>query len=152
MKRHRYFLLTLLLSAIPSATFAESAIVLHDDFNSLEQWTPMFFPKVKLHSEYTVEPDPALDTHGKNFVLRLASKNSASALMSKVEFDPVRFPVIRWRWRTDTVFSALNPGEKRGDDYPVRVYVMFDTALRGLSLIIGDSRARVIVNDCVRFS
>jgi len=36
-----------------------------------------------------------------------------------------RYPVVRWRWKVDNVYAQGNLLEKAGDDYPLRVYVMF---------------------------
>ena len=41
------------------------------------------------------------------------------------EFDVYEHPMIRWRWKVSNVYIKGNALEKAGDDYPMRIYVMF---------------------------
>ena len=53
------------------------------------------------------------------------SRNSASGLRFKRNFNVYDYPVVRWRWRVDNVYAAGNLREKSGDDYPLRIYITF---------------------------
>jgi len=96
-----------------------AGVLFREEFTDLGQWEPLFFPKIKAHSEYRVE----LAAEGS--VLRMASHASASALLHKTEFDVYAFPWVRWRWRVDKVYARGDATRKRGDDYPARIYVSF---------------------------
>ncbi len=59
-------------------------------------------------------------------VLRIDSHRSASSLVRRFE-PPMRLERLAWRWRTDAWPSGVGPaGEKAGDDFSLRLYVMFD--------------------------
>jgi hypothetical protein len=111
--------LVILLAALPAAA-GEPAVLFREDFTTLDGWKPFFFPKIKSHSTYTVERD------GDRHRLRSESNASASAIVYKEAFDVQRYPVIRWRWKIGNVYAAGDPRSKKGDDYPLRVYVMFE--------------------------
>ena len=114
-------------------------ILFHDDFVDLDQWKPLTFPKIEAHSTYTIEAD------GDGSSLRAESNASASALVHRVVFDARRFNRVRWRWRIDHVYKAGDASLKSGDDYPIRVYVMFrfdpDEASFGEKLTYGIARS-----------
>jgi hypothetical protein len=57
--------------------------------------------------------------------LRAESNGSASALVYKGEFNVYEFPSVRWRWKVDNVYQKGDPGKKSGDDYPIRLQVVF---------------------------
>ncbi|MEM1115665.1 MAG: DUF3047 domain-containing protein [Bacteroidota bacterium] len=63
---------------------------------------------------------------GGTTVVRAQSDGSASGLVRRIEIDPNRFPVMTWRWKADNVIDGGNLRSKRGDDYPARIYVLFD--------------------------
>lgn len=111
---------------LPAETF------FREDFNDLTRWTPFHFPKIKVHSVYSIaqiDGESALETK---------SQASASALIMKETFDASAFPKLRWRWKVANLYSKANPDTKTGDDYPIRVYVMFKydpTKAKGLNKI-----------------
>jgi hypothetical protein len=57
--------------------------------------------------------------------VRAASKNAASGLIYKVDFDPQQYPYIIWNWKVDNIIKNGDATKKTGDDYPARVYVVF---------------------------
>ena len=93
---------------------------LHEEFSSLDAWERLTFPKIPAHSQYTIEAE-----EGRT-VLRAESQASASAIVSKDSFDVYAYPRVNWRWQVDNIYSNRNVLEKRGDDYPIRIYVLFD--------------------------
>jgi hypothetical protein len=115
-------LLTILCVALPapSAGAERHAILFREDFSTLDNWKPFFFPKIKSHSTYTIESE------GDRHPLRAESNASASAIVYKESYDVFRYPVVRWRWKISNVYATGDPRSKKGDDYPLRVYVMFE--------------------------
>lgn len=74
-------------------------------------------------NQFTVESD------GGASVLRIDSHRSASSLVHRFERSQ---PLARlsWRWRTDAWPTGVGAhGEKPGDDFSLRLYVMFDYPL-----------------------
>jgi hypothetical protein len=94
-------------------------VFLHEDFNDLQNWKPLFFPKIKRHTEYTIEKD------GQSSFLKARSNASASGLILKQEFNVFEYPKLKWRWKISNVYLKGNAKEKSGDDYPIRIYVIF---------------------------
>jgi hypothetical protein len=41
-------------------------------------------------------------------------------------FNVHDYPKARWRWKVGNVYVRANAATKAGDDYPIRVYVMFE--------------------------
>ena len=116
--RRLLFLFLLALATAPVRA-AEENVLFRDDFHDLENWRPLFFPKIPQHSVYTVE------TQGDQHHLRAESDASASALVYKKEFNVYDYPQIRWRWKVDRVYRKGDIHTKAGDDYPIRIYVVF---------------------------
>jgi hypothetical protein len=115
------FLVSLLLLTFPvSARTEERTVLFREDFSSLDNWKPFFFPKIKSHSTYTIERD------GDRHVLRAESNASASAIVYKDVFDVYDHPKVKWRWKVKNLYAKADPRTKEGDDYPVRVYIMFE--------------------------
>ena len=98
---------------------AERHFFLNEQFASLENWKPFSFPKIKQHSRYFV-----VRKKGATW-LQTASSASASAIIYQQSFDVYRFPHLKWRWRVDNVYQKGDARKKSGDDYPIRIYVMF---------------------------
>lgn len=113
-------LLLLLCSPIYPASVAETPSVLfREDFGSLADWTRFTFPKIKTHSTYTIETD------GTDSYLRAESHASASAIVYKSVFDVYQYPKARWRWKVQNIYRDADAKTKAGDDFPLRIYVMF---------------------------
>lgn len=114
---------------------AEEKIFLREDFENLDKWEPLFFREIKRHTSYAVEKQE------NSNVLVAISDNSASALICKQTFNVAEFPFIRWRWKVDRVYAKGDYRSKSGDDYPIRVYVLFafdpETAGIGMKLKYG---------------
>ena len=105
---------------LPVASFgAEEAVLFREDFHSLAQWEPLTFPKIKAHSTYTLVKE------GGKTVLKAESRAAASGLVCRRTFNIYDYPRLRWRWKVTQLSDRGNPKEKEGDDYPIRVYVLF---------------------------
>jgi hypothetical protein len=98
---------------------AQPAVLFREEFDNLDQWESLTFPKIKAHSTYTLVKE------GGKSILKAESRDSASALVYRKTFNIYETPRIRWRWRVEQLSDRGDPKEKAGDDYPIRVYVMF---------------------------
>jgi hypothetical protein len=131
-------LLLLLAAGIP-ALAADADLPFREDFDNLAQWEPLTFPKIKAHSTYTVVRE------GDASILKAESHDSASAIVCRRTFDIYQTPRLRWRWKVEQLPDGGDPKEKAGDDYPIRVYVVFEydpaRATVGERLTYGAARA-----------
>ncbi len=113
--------LVVLASALTTffAAASNKTVLFHEDFNTLENWKAFFFPKISRHSVYTIER--ANDKH----YLKAESNASASAILYKESFQVCVYSRVRWRWKVRNLFVNGNPRTKAGDDYPIRIYIVF---------------------------
>ena len=101
----------------PFADSEDTNILLLEEFEHLDNWEPFYFPKIKEHSTYTI---------GENNVLKAESHASASAIMYKERFDVYEHPLLEWRWKVENVYEKGDAKKKSGDDYPIRIYIVFE--------------------------
>lgn len=123
MKKHILSIILTLMAAIPVfyvQAQSDQTVVFREDFNDLNLWRPLNFSKIKKHTYYAITED------GDNHVLTAQSHASASGLIYKGVFDPNRTPILHWRWKVDSVYAGADPRTKAGDDYPLRIYVLFE--------------------------
>ncbi len=119
-KRISPLLLILALALTPFWTAFAEAEPWKESFDNLDNWKPLTFPKIKAHSEYSTVTD-----NSGGSVLRAESRASASGIIHKREFDITQFPIVSWRWKVDNVYIKADGETKDGDDYPIRIYVVF---------------------------
>lgn len=112
-----FMVFTLFYSAV-SILQAEE-IFLDEQFVSLERWEPFCFPKIEIHSSYSTTNEDGVSC------LLAESSNSASAILLKERFNVYDFPNIAWRWKVSNVYKKGDCSRKEANDYPVRLYVMF---------------------------
>ena len=91
----------------------------HENFKDLSNWKIQTFPKIKDHTLYTAIPN------GDVSYLKASSNSSASALIYKKTFNVYDYPKIKWTWKVDNVYKTANNSKKSGDDYPIRLYIIF---------------------------
>ncbi len=119
-KIHGLLMMTAVIILFCSVAAARTGTVFLDErFTSLDGWQPLFFPKIERHTTYeltSVNGVPAL---------QVVSNNSASALVLDSPFPVYEFPILAWRWRVSNVFIKGDSSRRDGDDYPIRLYVMF---------------------------
>lgn len=68
---------------------------------------------------YQVVPD------GGGHSLRAESRDAASGLVYKVDYDAREYPFLTWRWKVANILESGDARKKEGDDYAARVYVVF---------------------------
>ncbi len=101
-----------------SAHAEEDEIFLREEFNDLQEWDLLYFNKIKEHSLYSI-----LEEEGN--YLKTESNASASGIVYRREFNVFNYPKVRWRWKIANVYDKGNALKKSGDDYPIRIYIMF---------------------------
>lgn len=125
------------------------------DFSKMESdadlekiWKPMTFRGYK-PTLYSLEQFDGCT------VVKADSRRSSSGLVRRIEIDINEYPVIEWTWRVENIFEKGDVFSKSGDDYPARIYVIFDypignlpffqrNLLRGLRTFYGDVPTRAI--------
>jgi hypothetical protein len=113
-------ILLLMFSVLNLPAYSEKKLLfLREEFANLENWRPLHFSKIKEHTLYSIEIE------AENSYLRAESRASASGIVFNKEFDPFQYPRLKWRWRVSNVYEKGNARLKSGDDYPVRVYIIF---------------------------
>ncbi len=105
---------------LPSLAEAQTSVLLREEFRDLTEWRPVTFPKIKEHTVYRIEDQ------GRETVLRAESRASASAIVYRKQFDVYDYPKLRWKWKVMNVYEKGNARTREGDDYPLRIYVLFE--------------------------
>ena len=114
------FVILLLFFFVEGPHAQNRAVLFHEDFATLDNWEPFFFPKIKKHTVYSIQND------GERHYLKAESNASASAIVYKDSFNVYDYPRVKWRWKVNNVYRNGDARSKAGDDYPLRVYVMFE--------------------------
>jgi len=106
----------------PAPAYADPprTILFREEFNSLDDWEPLKFRKIENMCSYTLDPQEENECY-----VKAQSSDSASGMVWQGEFDVYKHPMIRWRWKVSNVYVKGNALKKAGDDYPMRIYVMF---------------------------
>ena len=113
-------ILIIVYQDVLALAFTETKTVLfREDFTTLDNWEPFFFPSIESHSTYGIVTDST-----ESF-LKAQSNASASALLYKKTFNVYDYPMVSWRWKVDSVYVGGDAKTKKGDDYPLRVYITF---------------------------
>ena len=113
-------IMILIIVICATSVYAESnEVLLREDFQSLNNWEPLHFKKIKEHTKYSILAD------GGQSYIKAESDSSASGMVYKNEFNIYDYPGIRWKWKVSNIYKKGNAATKEGDDYPIRIYVMF---------------------------
>ncbi len=92
------------------------------------EWMPYSFSRYPRHTDYRLVSDAGTT------VLRAEADASVSALLRRLSLDPKAYPLMRWRWKVDDVLEKSDLRTRQGDDFPARIYVLFDYDTGKLSL------------------
>jgi len=90
-------------------------------------WKPLEVSSSVARTRYTLVDD------GGTTVLRADANASASGISRAIQVNPAEYPLIKWRWKIANVLKQSDIHSKAGDDFPARIYVMFDLPLDKLS-------------------
>ena len=97
------------------------------DLASLSSWKEITFPWQPRHSIYESGTDSGQPQ------IRIESDNASSGLEYRQAFETYATPILSWSWKAMNVLTKGNAETKAGDDYAVRVYLMFPYDERHLS-------------------
>ncbi len=89
-------------------------------------WELTTLPGIRRHTRYSLVRD------GDAVVLRADAEASMAGVAHPLKFDVRAHPVIEWRWKIVNLLTKSDIATKGGDDYPARVYVLFDYDIRKL--------------------
>jgi len=127
LSRHNFFagmtiialiLLNLLLIVAPlDAQMTDQDF--REDFQTLANWKPLTFPKIPRHSTYGIERE------GEKNILVARADRSASGIICQRSFDIYKTPIMKWKWKISNTYRTGDEKKKSGDDYPLRIYVVF---------------------------
>jgi len=92
-------------------------------------WKPLNLKNIETATRYSIVPDA-----GRN-VLRAESKAAASGIIHPLELDPQDYPWVRWSWKATNIIRSADLTRKEADDFPARLYVMFDYPMTKLSFV-----------------
>ena len=92
-------------------------------------WTSLEPANIKVRTRYTLVDDNGVT------VLRADSQSGASGLSRSVRVDPAELPWLRWRWKISNIIEQADLRTREGDDFPARIYVMFDYPLDKLPFL-----------------
>lgn len=110
----------LILLVLPVSAAAQGAVFLREEFHDLARWRSVTFPKIQEHSQYSIEDQ------GRETVLRAESRSSASAIVCRIPFNVYEYPRLRWKWKVMNIYTKGNARTREGDDYPLRIYILFE--------------------------
>jgi len=113
------FLILLFLFILQGFPLHAEEVFLDEEFTSLDRWEPFYFSNIEQYSSYSV------GTFDGKSTLMAASNNSASGMLLKGWYNIYEFPQIAWRFQVSNIYKKGDSSTKDGDDYPVRLYVMF---------------------------
>lgn len=115
--------LLVLLLLVPLLLAADDARIEVARFSAgeLDQWQTEVFAG---ETRYALVED-----QGRK-VLRADSDGTASGRYREIRVDLERTPILNWSWKIDDVLDGNDEHTRAGDDYPVRIYVVFSGGLR----------------------
>jgi hypothetical protein len=128
MSTLRYLVTFLLFFIITSAAAEDTDIFSRENFDDLENWKIMDFPKIKKHSIYSIEKQ------GDGSYLKAESSASASGIVFNKTFNVFDYPKVKWRWKVSNVYEKGDVTNRAGDDYPARIIFMFKYSPEGSSI------------------
>ncbi len=67
----------------------------------------------------------SMETIGDSLVIKGQTDGSASALYRDVKIDVTFTPFLSWQWKVSNVFDNTREKQKKGDDFPARLYVVY---------------------------
>jgi len=122
------FLFTMNCSAKSTPTTVDATVLKIGLFSNEQignalpkEWDELSFKKIPQHTQYQL-----IQSSDKRIVIKATSNASASGLVKKVKINLKKTPIIQWRWKIDNTLKRSDVHKKSGDDYPARIYIMFE--------------------------
>jgi hypothetical protein len=115
------FIIYFFLFLIPDNSISQpdSSVLFREDFDNLSNWENMFIDAKKARTDYQIINDD------DNSYLQIKSAESASGILWNIKFKPYESPVLKWRWKVDALISGADGQIRSGDDYAVRIFILF---------------------------
>lgn len=113
---------TLALLATPAV--AAGIVVGAFSAGELAGWEEKSF---KGHTRYALVP-----VDGRT-VLEAQTDGAASGRFRRVHVDLTQTPMLEWSWKIEAPYAGIDENARRGDDFPVRLYVVVERGVFGLS-------------------
>lgn len=85
-----------------------------------EGWEPLVFPKISRTTDYRLETEDGIR------VVRARTRGGASGLIFRLRRPVTEDLTLRWRWKVSNIYPQGDARQKKGDDYPARIYVAFE--------------------------
>ena len=83
-------------------------------------WKEIRFNQIAAPTRYMLVSDDGI------VVLKAESRNAASGIYRPVSVIPQDYPILKWRWKVTRIFENEDLTAKSKDDYPVRLYILFE--------------------------
>ncbi|MGL1904155.1 MAG: DUF3047 domain-containing protein [Fibrobacterales bacterium] len=93
--------------------------LLNEEFHTLDSWRPFTFNDEIKPTQYRIHNDSVQQ------YLSMTTDASASGLVWSDTILVTETVAIKWRWRVDSIYQNLDETTKAGDDFPLRVFVLF---------------------------
>ena len=120
----KYLIFTACLGCAFVSANAASATIMLGNFTAGDKtdWEEQVFQG---KTEYTFTPGKKGER-----ALQVRSAAAASGLHKKMTIDLSKTPYLNWAWKIDNTLKGLDETTKKGDDYPVRLYVVVSGGLK----------------------
>jgi hypothetical protein len=109
----RWLAILILLPLLPLFT-------LEEEFENIDNWKNLSFPKIEKPSQYRIR------TQDETTILEARSDGGASGLIYRHDFSVYQTPILSWRWKVEDILEKGDVRIKKGDDYAIRLYVIFE--------------------------
>lgn len=128
------FALAVVACGVAAGVWSQADTLLVGAFSALKvgaalpaSWQPLGISTSKNQTRYTLVDD------GGVTVLRADAKAAVAGLNRNIKVNLAEYPTLKWRWKISNILINSDIRTKEGDDYPARIYVMFDYPLDKLS-------------------
>jgi len=115
-----HLLIIFLFCLFVESMHKNTSVFFYDTFENLNNWKTFQFSSGKKLTDYKII------NKDQNHYLQIKSDSSASGLICKTKFNPNINPLLKWKWKVENIIPNADGKTKAGDDYPIRLYVMFE--------------------------
>lgn len=117
-----FLLITLVLvqNSLSQINTHQNFTFFFDSFENLEYWESFQFSSGKKPTEFKIITEDEISC------LQISSDSSASGIICKRKFNPNNYPLLKWKWKISNTIPNADGKTKEGDDYSLRIFVMFE--------------------------
>jgi hypothetical protein len=91
-------------------------------------WKLWTFSRLKKKTDYALVEDDG------RICIRARSEGAASGLRHRLDLDPLRYPLLTWRWKVPQLIASADNTSRHKEDSPVRIMVSFEGDIDRLPL------------------